>query len=288
MPNFQGRPIMVQRDVMSFSKYHKHQFVEIAYFYHGTGKHVIGDKIFDIKAGDIFVLNSNVSHRFKGDDLKVVNIMFSAEFIWPEFRNDAFIKQFFERYFAKESLDKIELSNYLYVPDFSCKYSDSIIYDMLQECNMHMECSSVILRNTVEILMVQLMRLLLIKDNEVPLVFSHKNTLEKAISLIDENASEINKVEDITDKIGYNKLYFNRLFKNYMGVSISKYIRKKKMEKASHLLTHTNYTIDKIAEMVGYVDMKSFYCAFKKEMNTSPGAYRTKLISDEKVNKTKL
>jgi len=282
MPNFQGEVITVQRDVMSFSKYHKHQFVEIAYFYHGTGKHIIDGKTFDVKAGDIFVLNSNVLHQFNGDDLRVINVMFSANFISPDYTNDCFIKQFCESHFDKSDLGEIDLNRYLYIPDFSCKYSDAIIYDMLQECNMHMECCSTILRNNVEILMVNLMRLLLIKDNEIPLLYSHKNTLEKAISLIDENVSDINKVEDITDKIGYNKLYFNRLFKNYMGISISKYIRKKKMEKVSNLLMHTNFTIEKIAEMVGYVDMKSFYSAFKKEMNTSPGSYRAKFIKVEK------
>ena len=197
---------------MSFSKRHRHQFIEIAYFYHGTGKHIINDKTFDIKAGDIFVLNSNVFHQFKGEDLRVINVMFSANFISPELKNDDFIKQFYKRHFGENRSEQIEFENYLYVPDFSRKYSDTIIYDMLQECNMHMDCYSTILRNKVEILMIHLIRLLLIKDNETPLVFSHKNTLEKAISLIDENASEINRVEDITDKIGYNKLYFNRLF----------------------------------------------------------------------------
>ena len=288
VPNFQGEEIVIQRDVMSFSKYHKHQFIEIAYFYHGVGTHIIDGEVFDIKAGDIFVLNSGVLHQFKGEDLRVINVMFSANFISPDYTNDDFVRQFCESHFDKNNLGNIDLSKYLYVPDFSCKYSDTIIYDMLQECNMRMECCSTILRNKVEILMINLMRLLLIKDSEIPLLFSHKNILEKAISLIDENVTGINKVDDITDKIGYNKLYFNRLFKNYMGMSISKYIRKKKMEKASNLLMHTNYTIEKIAEMVGYVDMKSFYSAFRQEMNTSPGSYRVKFIKVEKVNKTEI
>ena len=282
MPNFQGMPITIQRDVMSFSKYHKHQFVEIVYFYHGSGTHTIGEDVFDVKSGDVFVLNSNVFHQFKGDDLRVINVMFSASFISPEFTNDCFINQFYQKNFDKNGMDKFVADKYMYVPDFSCKYSDTIIYDMLQEYNTHMDCYSTVLRNKVEILMIHLIRLLSLKNNKAPLAFSHKNILEKAIALIDENASEINRIEDITDKIGYNKLYFNRIFKNYIGVSISKYVRKKKMEKVANLLTHTNYTIEKIAEMVGYLDMKSFYCAFKKEMNMSPGAYRTKLITEEK------
>ena len=131
-------------------------------------------------------------------------------------------------------------------------------------------------------MVIQLLRSLLSEGNNTSPIFLHKSVLEKAISLIDEHAEEINKVEDITDKIGYNKLYFNRLFKDYVGVSISKYVRKKKMEKAANFLMHTNYTIEKIAEMVGYVDMKSFYSAFKKEMNMSPGVYRSKLLGETK------
>ena len=153
---------------------------------------------------------------------------------------------------------------------------------MLQEFNSRKDCFADVLRNEIEVLMINLVRLSVVKQGNSTLVFSHKNLLEKAILLIDENADKINSIEDIMDKIGYNKLYFNRLFKNYTGISISKYVRKKKMEKVVNLLTHTNYTIEKIAEMVGYLDVKSFYCAFKKEMNVSPGAYREKLLGENK------
>ena len=109
--------------------------------------------------------------------------------------------------------------------------------------------------------------------------------MEKAICLIDENFMMLKTVDDVTTKIGYNKLYFNRLFKDYTGVSIAEYIRKKKMDESTHLLTHTNYTVEKISEIIGYSDIKSFYNAFKKIIGTSPGEYRAKLFS---VNKEKL
>lgn len=273
--------INIQRDATSISQYHAHRFVEIVYFYHGTGVHKINDEEFVVKSGDIFVLNAGVSHMFKGDELRVVNVMFSAEFILPDYSSDDFINQFYKKHF--ETADEKTFSKgYIYVPNFSSKYSDTIVYNMLQEFNSRKDCFADVLRNEIEVLMINLLRLSTLKQGNSTLVFSHKNLLEKAILLIDENADKINSIEDIMEKIGYNKLYFNRLFKNYTGISISKYVRKKKIEKVVNLLTHTNYTIEKIAEMVGYLDVKSFYCAFKKEMNMSPGAYRAKLLSENK------
>ena len=91
--------INVQRDASSISQYHAHRFVEIVYFYHGTGVHKINDEEFVVKSGDIFVLNAGISHMFKGDELRVGNVMFSAEFILPTYSSDDFINQFYKKHF---------------------------------------------------------------------------------------------------------------------------------------------------------------------------------------------
>lgn len=274
--------IKVQRDTTSYSKNHKHRFVEIAYFYHGKGKHEIEDEVFEVTAGDLFVLNGNVGHKFHGEELRVVNIMFDATCVDKGYLNANFIEDFYKKHFGGGSDQSVFTDGFLHVPGFSLKQSDSIIYNMLQEYNAKMDCYIDVLRSNIEILMINAIRLSFAETSKNHTIIMHKNLLEKAISYIDENAKEINRVEDIMDKIGYNKLYFNRLFKDYTGMSISKYVRKKKIEKAVHLLLHTNYTVEKICEMVGYFDIKSFYCSFKREMNTSPGAYRQQQYTIEK------
>lgn len=43
---------------------HKHKFIEIVYIISGRAKHIIDDKEYFIKKGDISVINSEESHVF--------------------------------------------------------------------------------------------------------------------------------------------------------------------------------------------------------------------------------
>jgi len=67
---------------------------------------------------------------------------------------------------------------------------------------------------------------------------------------------------------------FNRLFKDEIGISPQKYIRKKRIDKACALLDHSLNAIDTIAEQTGFADRYHFSKIFKQEIGVSPGKYR--------------
>lgn len=284
-----GFPVVVQRDVNAVSRLHQHKFVEIVYFYHGVGVHYVTDKEYNVKAGDLYIFNSGRSHQFKGKDLRLINIMFPASFISPQYSNENFLGEFYRNSFTETDEMPFEKEGVLCLPDFSSEMSNQTIFNILQEFNAKMDGWLRVVRNKIDTLVISAIRMVSARQYKNQPSFSHRAILEKAICLIDENFMMLKTVDDVTTKIGYNKLYFNRLFKDYTGVSIAEYIRKKKMDESTHLLTHTNYTVEKISEIIGYSDIKSFYNAFKKIIGTSPGEYRAKLFSGnkEKLNPEK-
>jgi AraC-like DNA-binding protein len=46
-------------------------------------------------------------------------------------------------------------------------------------------------------------------------------------------------------------------------------------KEASHYLLNTRYTLETIAQLLGYSDVRSFRAAFKRWANTTPSAYRS-------------
>ena len=68
--------------------------------------------------------------------------------------------------------------------------------------------------------------------------------------------------------------YLCRFFKNAMGVSITSYINKIRVEKAAILLKNTDESVTDIAFNVGFSDLNYFSRTFKKIMNCTPKEYK--------------
>nr|WP_243865390.1 AraC family transcriptional regulator [Paenibacillus lupini] len=68
--------------------------------------------------------------------------------------------------------------------------------------------------------------------------------------------------------------YISQLFKEVTDTNISDYLEMVRIEHASELLRTNAYTVDEIAERVGYNSAHSFRRAFKRVMGIAPSSYR--------------
>jgi YesN/AraC family two-component response regulator len=60
------------------------------------------------------------------------------------------------------------------------------------------------------------------------------------------------------------------IFKAEVGVTISGYIRNKKLDEAKYLLQLTSYSVTEIGEMLGFCDIAYFSNQFKSKFGKSP------------------
>ena len=82
------------------------------------------------------------------------------------------------------------------------------------------------------------------------------------------------RLPDIAEYVGLNPQYLSVLFKRDVGISMSSYIAKIRIEKAKLLLQNTNLPITDIAENVGYEDSKYFSRVFKRHFGIRPTEFR--------------
>lgn len=67
---------------------------------------------------------------------------------------------------------------------------------------------------------------------------------------------------------------FIRLFSNEVGVSVQKYIRNKRIDRACIMLHHSDLSIDEIALKTGFADRFHFSRIFKQIKSISPARYK--------------
>lgn len=100
--------------------------------------------------------------------------------------------------------------------------------------------------------------------------------LRQITSWMTEHLDEEFSLDRLAKQAGLSKFYFNRLFKNALGVSPSRYHINLRMDEARRLLRETKKSALEIALDVGYTNPSHFAQLFRKETGLSPSDYRQK------------
>lgn len=80
----------------------------------------------------------------------------------------------------------------------------------------------------------------------------------------------------IASHLHVNPSYLSHLFKREMGIGLTQYITRIRIEQAQHLLKETDWRIARIAQSVGLSDPRYFNTLFKRHTGVTPAAYRGK------------
>lgn len=91
---------------------------------------------------------------------------------------------------------------------------------------------------------------------------------------IQQHYQESLRLEDVSSAVGFNATYFSVLFKKETGQNFMDYLTELRMGKAKELLCSDEYSVQDVAEQVGYRDLKYFSRLFKKTTGISPSDYK--------------
>ena len=77
----------------------------------------------------------------------------------------------------------------------------------------------------------------------------------------------------LADEVGCSTFYLSRIFAQEAGVSIPKFLRMKRIEKAAELIRTGRMNVTEAAMEVGYSSLSAFTKAFVEQIGCCPGLY---------------
>ena len=80
--------------------------------------------------------------------------------------------------------------------------------------------------------------------------------------------------DQLADYTGLTAPYLSGLFKKETGITISEYIREKRLETAKNMLRYSDISYSEIAAILAYSSQSHFNTVFKKETGLTPKEYR--------------
>ncbi|MGG0124709.1 AraC family transcriptional regulator [Bacillus paranthracis] len=99
--------------------------------------------------------------------------------------------------------------------------------------------------------------------------------IHKVQDYIESNIDSSLSIEELADVAGFSKYHFHRIFKGIVDESLSRYVNRLKLERATNLLTYrSDMTVTDIAYHFGFTDSAVFSRTFKNYYGVSPSQYR--------------
>ena len=96
------------------------------------------------------------------------------------------------------------------------------------------------------------------------------------INYIDLHLEEELTLKNIADIFGRNPSVLSNLFSKEVGVSLTKYIQKTRVQEAVRLFNTTALSVSEVAVVVGYQDFSYFSKIFSREIGCSPREYKVR------------
>ena len=271
--DYQNRelPIIFRKDIIATPKLCEvnevvnwHDNLEIQYFYEGCGEVMIDGVIYDVKQGDICVINSNVTHSAGTDNrLGWYCIIIDSRML----------------YGAGINYDKV-----LYKPQVRDEYAVSIFDKIISGINSDNKYK----KAEIYISVLELV-LYLTKNHSFASIISanKKHNTEKniknAIMYINNNYMNKITLDIVADVAGLSKYYFLREMKKATGMTFTEYTNRLRCLKAKEMLVNSDFSIAEVAHECGFDNYSYFTKTFKKITGYLPTQY-VKLLKTNKIN----
>lgn len=103
---------------------------------------------------------------------------------------------------------------------------------------------------------------------------SRHPALDQAIEIIERRLHEAISGEELARAVQLSQHHLIRLFRQTIGTTPAKYIRRRRVQRAQHLLLHSTLSIKAIAFEVGIPDLHLFNKTIRQILGRAPSAIR--------------
>ena len=203
----------------------------------GSGIFKIGEKVYNVSKGEMFVIPPYVETYYAADNKK------PWEYIWIGFT-------------SKGELP-VKLEDTIYCPEAE------LIFQKMKNC---IECEN----GRTAFLCARIWDLfsVIMENRKIEIDY-----VQKALSCIHSEYMTGVTVQDISDRLNINRSYFSMIFKKKTGVSPVKYLVDYRMKIAASLMVKRGMNVTVAANSVGYTDIFNFSKMFKRYYGLSPKKY---------------
>ena len=234
----------------TYSK-HTHSTYELIYFLDGNATHVIEDRKYKLKKGDLILIRPLQYHFIQID-----------------------APTRYERFDILFDIEKNKIESARRIPadmEVINVAGNAIIEDIFRKCDLYYQSSD---WDTFQKILSHLLSELFYHISLFPQPFSEKTTtlsplISQALKYTNENLCTITGIEEIANHLFVSESYLFRLFKKELHQTPKKYIMEKRLLLAQQMML-AGETATSVCERCGFGDYTTFYRNYTSFFGHSP------------------
>jgi len=254
--------------VNSMTSSHAHTFWELFYLTQGKCGVLIRDTLYEINAGTIFLIPSDISHRtlYNLPDSERFVVEFGSDFvseITSNLTDTNFYHKYCCRFFTFNSAELNLVNHY-----FDTLLTESITPNAL---------SPVTIKHSIQGILLAMVH----SGSDITASLNIKNSfntdniiIQNAINYIEENFNDSVSLTALSKHLHINASYLSKLFKDETGSTFKDFLNQTRISHAERLLLETNFSVSDVAAQCGYESGNYFGDVFKKAKGVPPIKFR--------------
>ena len=269
---------------IQYRQEHIHNEFEFFVVLRGEGIAKIKNHSYNIKQGDVFLINSGEVHaysrnpvsniildRYKDSAPLFLFVQISNHFLrdyFPQIRTTVFNSCNLRDYLNEEDVKKIVG---LLIESAKLYFLEDKLYQLKIVSNLAHALSRCYKRVPYEIISEAQ------KNN-----LKQKNLrIERIISYIDANFETQIRLQDLAEQENLSPTHFSHLFTSLFGVTFQDYVNIKRMEQCIRLMPNKEKTLLEISYESGFSDPKYMNRMFIKHYGYTPKEYRRRIGAEQ-------
>ncbi len=253
---------------VNYVQNHWHESIELLFILSGKVSLSLGSFVYELKAEDIIVINSNEIHSTSSlEDNLILALQIPVEYLKAHIEiNDSI---------------RFHCNSFLFSEDQQNRFNPirTLLAKMLWTYNKNERGKELKLQSLLLDLLHLLYRNFSLETSEPNLKSSEKyfDRLSRILSYINENYSQDISLNSLAKQEYLSVSYLSKFFKKYVGSTFLDYLNSIRLEHAVQELLYTDYPISQIVLQNGFPNEISFLNLFKKVYSDTPGQYRKKV-----------
>lgn len=248
--------------------YHWHEPVEISFVTGGRGRYEIEDKILDVTAGDLIVVNNVERHRAYYEEstpLFVTTIHVDPQILCSYQRD-----RVDSRYVRLFSYASPVFNNRMNLTASERQEVRELIDGIVTEYQQRPAGFDLMIKSHLLALVTSIMRANAAAEEGGPgpqmesASEEPSTRIERIVDYVRENYGSDLDLGTISSEFGMSQAYFSHFFHRSLGITFSRFVRKLRLQQATRLLDEGDLTADAIAKECGFNSRTSLYRALRQ------------------------
>ncbi|WP_298476139.1 AraC family transcriptional regulator [uncultured Maribacter sp.] len=244
-------------------KPHRHDFFLCVIFKKGSGVHEIDFDSYPITNGSVFFLKPGQTHSWTFDNSPEGYIFFHTQ-------------EFYSLFFSNKSLAQFPFYySYKNPPNLILKVTElkkaiSLFKEINTEFYQKLSYQKQKIANLVNLLYIDLSRSYAPSEPSIIISSNYISTLETLEQAIEEFFKTQKSVAFYASHLHITTKHLNRITKTTLNKTPTELITERILLEAKRLMVHTDNTLNKISEILGYTDYAYFSRLFKQKTGITP------------------